>query len=103
MAADGACGIESWVLFEILLLYAGHPLQPVAPPVPLHWPPPGQVPVGAWLAAIYVDLPACAGPSAMDGERLLWSSPPSKSEPGADTDADGGRLKLVGLDVFRAL
>ena len=30
--------------FATRLLYAGHPLHPSAPPVPLHLPPPGHVP-----------------------------------------------------------
>lgn len=34
-----------------LLLKAGHPLHPSAPPVPLHLPPPGQVPEATWSAA----------------------------------------------------
>lgn len=33
-------------LLETRLLYAGQPLQPSAPPVPLHLPPPGHDPDG---------------------------------------------------------
>ena len=38
-------------VFEMRLLYAGQPLHPSAPPVPLHLPPPGHDPVGVWSAA----------------------------------------------------
>jgi hypothetical protein len=41
-------------LFDTLLLYAGHPLQPSAPPVPLQRPPPGQLPEGVWSSVTYV-------------------------------------------------
>lgn len=34
----------NFAVFETRLLNAGHPLQPCCPPVPLHLPPPGQVP-----------------------------------------------------------
>jgi hypothetical protein len=65
---DGASVAESasadwcsWVrvrlaIFETLLLKAGQPLQPSAPPVPLHRPPPGHEPVGVWSAATYVAI-----------------------------------------------
>lgn len=36
--------------FATRLLYAGHPLHPSAPPVPLHLPPPGHVPSPASAA-----------------------------------------------------
>lgn len=38
------CGAYAGCDFEMRLLKAGHPLQPDWPPVPLHRPPPGQVP-----------------------------------------------------------
>jgi hypothetical protein len=41
-------------LFATLLLYAGQPLQPSAPPVPLQRPPPGHVPEGVWSSVTYV-------------------------------------------------
>lgn len=49
-------GGRSWgrarqAVFETLLLKAGQPLQPAAPPVPLQRPPPGQEPDGARSAA----------------------------------------------------
>lgn len=54
-----SAGESLWVtlmlaLLDIRLLYAGQPLQPSAPPVPLQWPPPGHVPELAWSAATYV-------------------------------------------------
>lgn len=36
---------------ETRLLYAGQPPHPSAPPVPLHFPPPGQLPDGVGSAA----------------------------------------------------
>lgn len=41
-------------LFATLLLYAGQPLQPSAPPVPLQRPPPGHVPDGVQSSVTYV-------------------------------------------------
>lgn len=41
-------------LFATLLLYAGQPLHPSAPPVPLQRPPPGQVPDGEQSSVTYV-------------------------------------------------
>lgn len=40
------CLSETCALLDMRLLKAGHPLHPSAPPVPLHRPPPGHVPVG---------------------------------------------------------
>lgn len=83
-------------LFETRLLYAGHPLHPSAPPVPLHLPPPGHDPVGVWSAATYV-APTVAGTAELDfGENL------------ADDDLAvlattfGGRLRFVGRAAFLA-
>jgi hypothetical protein len=55
------CGLDApWhfstlrlALLETRLLYAGQPLHPSAPPVPLHLPPPGQDPEAVWSAATY--------------------------------------------------
>ena len=41
-----SCETVKFALFDTLLLKAGHPLQPSAPPVPLHRPPPGHEPTG---------------------------------------------------------
>lgn len=62
-ACSAACEADiasCWVL-AIRLLYAGQPLQPAWPPVPLHRPPPGQVPSGGPRFA-------AEGSTADDGE-----------------------------------
>lgn len=41
-----SCVDVKCALFDTLLLKAGQPLHPSAPPVPLHLPPPGQEPTG---------------------------------------------------------
>lgn len=42
------CGAYAGCVFEMRLLNAGQPLHPAWPPVPLHRPPPGQVPDDVW-------------------------------------------------------
>ena len=96
------CETMTCVVLETRLLNAGQPLQPSAPPVPLQCPPPGHEPEGIWFAGTYVDLPFCTEPSAAVGDRLLWWSAASISEPGAETDVDEGRLRFVGREVLRA-
>ncbi len=46
VGVGGFGDVAKCALFETLLLNAGQPLQPSAPPVPLHRPPPGHDPVG---------------------------------------------------------
>lgn len=98
-------GVDCWpwrtlrlALLATRLLYAGQPLQPSAPPVPLHRPPPGQVPFGVWSAATYLAPAAC------------WTACGLASlgdvEPVADCDPlgtiVGGRFRLVGRAAFLA-
>lgn len=54
VAVAAACRMPRLALFDILLLNAGQPLQPSAPPVPLHFPPPGHVPEGVWSVTTHV-------------------------------------------------
>lgn len=44
----------TFAAFETRLLKAGQPPHPDAPPVPLHFPPPGHEPPDVWSAATYV-------------------------------------------------
>ena len=85
-------------LLETLLLNAGHPLQPSAPPVPLHRPPPGHDPTSVWSAATYVAPAAWLGCPDLAGEALCSGD---RCPEGVVTTF-GGRFKLVGLDAFRA-
>lgn len=50
-----------------------------------------------------MDLLCCADPSLASGERLRRDSWASMSEPCADAGWEGGLLRLVGRDIFRAL
>lgn len=80
-------------LFATLLLYAGQPLQPSAPPVPLQRPPPGHVPEGVQSSVTYV----APGTFGNNGALLLAN------------DFFGmrsrllccGRIKLTGRGAFR--
>lgn len=49
-----AGAMEMFADFETRLLNAGQPPQPEAPPVPLHFPPPGQEPPEVLVSATYV-------------------------------------------------
>jgi hypothetical protein len=84
-------------LFATLLLKAGQPLQPSAPPVPLHLPPPGQLPVGVWSAATYV-APAVGCDITPQVEGDVRCS--TEFEPAGAVI--GGRLRLVGREALRA-
>jgi hypothetical protein len=64
------CGRVKCALFETLLLNAGHPLHPSAPPVPLHLPPPGHEPSEVWSAATYVAPAAVWLGAHLGGETL---------------------------------
>lgn len=87
-----------FALFETRLLYAGQPLHPSAPPVPLHLPPPGHVPVGIWSAATYVAPGVLFGNSGtLDfGESLTGVCR------GLPATTLGGRLRFVGRAAFLA-
>lgn len=81
------------------LLYAGHPLHPSAPPVPLQRPPPGHVPFGMWSAATYF-APAVLGTTCelgAAGEDL------SEFDDGPFGTVVGGRFRFVGRAAFLAL
>lgn len=92
---------EKCALFETRLLNAGQPLHPSAPPVPLHFPPPGQDPFDVWSAATYVAPAAvwelgCADDGA--GEALPGSG--VRCDEGGTIDGD--RFRFDGLEAFRA-
>ncbi len=77
-------------LFEMRLLYAGQPLHPSAPPVPLHLPPPGHDPVGVWSAATYV------APGVFGNWGALAFGDSLKDGRGVLATTLGGRLRAVG-------
>lgn len=92
------------VAFDIRLLYAGHPLQPVVPPVPLQCPPPGHDPSGSWSAATKVPLPLTDWPSelvAEAGDMLLGSVRGGSAR--SVLDGDRSLFKLPGRNERRAL
>jgi hypothetical protein len=89
----------SCALFATRLLYAGQPLHPSAPPVPLHRPPPGQDPVGIWSAATYVAPATFPVIDWAQGFGDVFSG----DFLGTVDTVVGGRFKLVGRDEFRAL
>lgn len=93
------CMAPNWALLDTRLLYAGQPLQPSAPPVPLQRPPPGQVPVGVCSADTYV-APMILG-VGLDPDAELPLLGVGRGAPEATTP--GGFLRLVGRDVFLAL
>lgn len=84
--------------FETRLLYAGQPLQPSAPPVPLQRPPPGHVPDGVFSAATYV-APATLGAESCP-------EPPAFGEAvtrgGSAETTLGGFFRFVGRAEFLA-
>jgi hypothetical protein len=86
-------------LFDIRLLYAGQPLQPSAPPVPLHFPPPGHVPDEVWSSVTYV-APCAFG---TDGEFGFGGGQFPALCRGLAATTLGGRLRLVGRAEFLAL
>lgn len=84
-------------LFAILLLYAGQPLHPSAPPVPLHRPPPGQLPLGVCSAVTYV------APLTLDEPD--WAPFPADLSAALGVPLATilrGRFRFVGLAAFRA-
>ena len=84
-------------LFANRLLYAGQPLHPSAPPVPLQRPPPGQVPADIWSAVTKV-APAVLPrgcPQALGDVVSGFDFRPLAS-------AFGGRFRVVGREVFLA-
>lgn len=88
----------SMLSFETRLLYAGQPLQPSAPPVPLQRPPPGQVPDGVFSAATYV-APATLG-------AVSWLEAPGFggfARGGSAETTLGGFFRFVGRAEFLAL
>ena len=96
---------KAWLdcaFFESLLLYAGQPLQPSAPPVPLQRPPPGHDPpvVLCWTASMV--LPVGIVPFDREGDVLCRSSVESDSEAGVDAVVIGARLRFIGRAVFLA-
>jgi hypothetical protein len=99
------CGLDApWhfstlrlALLETRLLYAGQPLHPSAPPVPLHLPPPGQDPDAVWSAATYFATGAF-------GSKGTWAFGDSLT---GDCRAPfpatvGGRLRFIGRWAFLA-
>lgn len=87
------------MLLAILLLYAGHPLQPTAPPVPLQRPPPGHVPRG--IAAAGSGFAAADELDAVAPCALLLATDEDRSACVVGTVV-GGRFKLVGRAAFLA-
>lgn len=87
------------VLLAILLLYAGHPLQPTAPPIPLQRPPPGHVPRGISEAASC--FAAADELDAVAPCELLLATGEDLSGCILDTVV-GGLFKLVGRAAFLA-
>ena len=101
LAAEGVPHLNMLrlALLDMRLLYAGQPLHPSAPPVPLHFPPPGHVPDEVWSSATYV----APGVFVTAGEFGLGGSPfPALCRGFAGTTL-GGRLRLVGRAEFLAL
>jgi hypothetical protein len=97
-AALELCAVTAAEALAALLLKAGQPLQPSAPPVPSHLPPPGQVPFGI-RSAETVDERALS-PEATEG-----SFPHLLASPGllVALVVPGRRRRLVGRDEFLAL
>lgn len=100
-----ACGLDPpWhfstlklALLETLLLYAGQPLHPSAPPVPLHLPPPGQDPDAVWSAATYLATGAF-------GNNGTWAFGDSLTGGcrGPFPVTVGGRFRFIGRWAFLA-
>ena len=83
-----------FALFDRRLLKAGQPWQPSAPPVPLHRPPPGHVPVGVCSAETYVAPGTLArGFGAIE---TCWPG-------GLSWTTLGGFFRPMGREVFLAL
>jgi hypothetical protein len=98
LALLAPCVVPIVGFFATRLLKAGQPLQPSAPPVPSHLPPPGQVPFGIWSAGRKPDpqslaeLPFRSSSDASSCDCLF-----------PEIAALGGRLRLVGREEFLAL
>ena len=88
---------------EILLLYAGQPLQPSAPPVPLQRPPPGHDPPPLWRDTLSAVRVLATVPLDNEGDVLCRCSVGSDSEAGVEGVAMGARLRFIGRAVFLAL
>lgn len=86
-------------LLAILLLYAGQPLHPTAPPVPLQRPPPGHVPRG--IAATASCFAAADELDALAACELLLATDEGLSGCVLGTVV-GGRFRLVGRAAFLA-
>lgn len=99
-------------LLAIRLLYAGHPLHPSAPPVPLQRPPPGHVPFGVRSAATYF-APAVVlvvVVVVVVGDGTAWATAAALGAAGdvrsglgvAFGTVVGGRFRFVGRAAFLA-
>lgn len=94
-----SCAIAKFALLATRLLYAGHPLQPSAPPVPLQRPPPGHEPLVLCSAAIYVAVDGvyCAGEKV--GDACCDVSCEVRC---GEIEVVGARFRFVGLEALRA-